>query len=142
MRRRVIAVPVEDRMRQPHSTRQTRLAVWFGSVLQDLRYAWRSLAGHASFTAMALTALVLGIGLNTSVFTVINSLLTRPWDVPEPGRVVSVHDLQSFGLAATAARYLDENSRAVEGVLARRVRHGQFLRGASCRHGTRPRLSP
>jgi len=95
--------------------------VWFGSVLQDLRYAWRSLAGHASFTAMALTALVLGIGLNTSVFTVINSLLTRPWDVPEPGRVVSVHDLQSFGLAATAARYLDENSRAVEGVLASRI---------------------
>ena len=98
-----------------------RAASWFSSVLQDLRYAARSLATQPSFTAMAILALVLGIGLNTSVFTVINSLLTRPWDVPEPGRVVTIHDTQWFGLSRTAARYLDENSRTVEGVVATRA---------------------
>ena len=98
-----------------------RVAAWLGSVLQDLRYALRSLAGQPAFTTMAVLALVLGIGLNTSVFTVINSLLTRPWDVPEPDRVVNVHDIQWFGLATTAARYLDENSQTVEGVLASRA---------------------
>jgi predicted permease len=55
------------------------------------------------------------------VFPVINTLLTRPWDVPEPSRVVNIHDTQWFGLARTAARYLDENSRTVEGVLATRA---------------------
>jgi len=91
-------------MKRSDRTSIARVAAWFGSVLQDLRYALRSLAGQPSFTAMALLALVLGIGLNTSVFTVINSLLTRPWDVPEPGRMVNVHDAQWFGLATTAAR--------------------------------------
>jgi predicted permease len=111
----------EDRMSQPRPARKASLATSFSSVLQDLRYAGRSLAGQPSFTAMALIALVLGIGLNTSVFTVINSLLSRPWDVPEPARVVSVHDVQWFGLAAPAARYLDENSGTVEGVVASRA---------------------
>jgi predicted permease len=96
-------------------------AAWLASVRQDLRYAVRSLAGQPSFTAMAMLALVLGIGLNTAVFTVINALLTRPWDVPEPGRVVNVHDTRWFGLSAAAARYLDENGRTVEGVLATRT---------------------
>lgn len=108
-------------MKRTDLTRFARVVVWLGSVLQDLRYAGRSLAAQPSFTAMAMLALVLGIGLNTSVFTVINSLLTRPWDVPEPERVVNVHDTQWFGLATTAARYLDENSRTVEGVLASRA---------------------
>jgi predicted permease len=90
-------------------------------VAQDLRYASRSLAAQPSFTSMALLALVLGIGLNTSVFTVLNSLFTRPWAVPEPDRVVIIHDRQWFGLSRTAAAYLDENSRTVEGVIASRV---------------------
>jgi predicted permease len=108
-------------MKRSDRTSVARVAAWLGGVLQDLRYASRSLAGQPSFTVMAILALVLGIGLNTSVFTVINSLLTRPWDVPEPGRVVNVHDAQWFGLAVTAARYLEENSQTVEGVLASRA---------------------
>ena len=100
---------------------RARVGAWLGSVLQDLRYAGRSLTAQPSFTSMALLALVLGIGLNTSVFTVINSLFTRPWAVPEPGRVVIVHDPNWFGLSRTAAAFLDENSRTVEGVLASRV---------------------
>ncbi len=94
---------------------------WIASVWQDLRYATRSLAAQPSFTAMASLALVLGIGLNTSVFTVINAVLTRPWNVPEPERVVNIYaENQWFGLAPTAARYLDENSRTVRGVVASR----------------------
>src|SRR5688572_13559725 len=111
----------ERRMKRSDRTSVARVAAWLGGVLQDLRYASRSLAGQPSFTVMAILALVLGIGLNTSVFTVINSLLWRPWDFPEPGRVVNVHDAQWFGLAVTAARYLEENSQTVEGVLASRA---------------------
>ncbi|HZF31153.1 MAG TPA: ADOP family duplicated permease [Gammaproteobacteria bacterium] len=108
-------------MNRSHRASVARAASWLDSAWQDLRYAARSLAAQPSFTAMAMLALVLGIGLNTSVFTVINSLLTRPWDVPEPSRVVNIHDTRWFGLALTAARYLDDNSRTVEGVLATRT---------------------
>src|SRR5262245_11047098 len=60
------------------------LSGWVESVFQDLRYAARSLAGQPAFTAMSLLALILGIGLNTSLFTAINSIWSHPWDVPEP----------------------------------------------------------
>src|ERR1044071_4264589 len=46
------------------------LAAWIQSVFQDLRYAGRSLMNQPAFTSLALLALVLGMGLNPSLFTV------------------------------------------------------------------------
>jgi predicted permease len=101
----------------------------------DLRYALRTLAGQPSFTAVALVALLLGIGLNTSAFTAINALATRTWDVPDADRVIQAYGanprlfpgLSDFPVAA--ARFLNEQSRAVEGVAAGRVARVQ-LEGA------------
>src|SRR4029079_17899242 len=68
--------------------RRVWLAAWIESVCQDLRYAARSLWSQPGFTFMALVALVLGIGLNTSLFTAINAVLFRPWDVPHAEEMV------------------------------------------------------
>ena len=61
------------------------------STLQDLRYALRALLKHRNFTAAALLTLALGIGINTSIFTLLYSVAFRPLAVKEPDRVVNVY---------------------------------------------------
>ena len=99
---------------------------WIDGWLKDLRYAASSLVARPGFTAMALLALVVGIALNVGVFTAINALLTRQWNVPEPERVVNAYAFNpklaagywDFPLAGI--RFLNDNSRTVEGAFAAR----------------------
>jgi len=61
------------------------------STLQDLRYAFRSLLKHRNFTVAALLTLALGIGINTSIFTLLYSVAFRQLPVKNPERVVNVY---------------------------------------------------
>ncbi|MFN2408180.1 MAG: ADOP family duplicated permease, partial [Pyrinomonadaceae bacterium] len=63
------------------------------SIFHDLRYSLRSLIKHRTFTAAALLTLALGIGINTSVFTLLYSLAYRPLPVKDPDRVVNVYQI-------------------------------------------------
>jgi MacB-like periplasmic core domain len=57
-------------------------------VIQDLRFALRLLAKERWFTTVAVVSLALGIGANTAIFSVINTLMLRMLPVREPHQLV------------------------------------------------------
>ncbi len=63
------------------------------STFHDLRYSIRSLLKHHNFTVAALVILALGIGINTSIFTLLYSIAFRPLPVKEPDRVVNIYQI-------------------------------------------------
>ncbi len=63
---------------------------WLQSVWQDLVYGFRNLRREPGFTLVAVIALGVAIGLNTSLFTVFNAVALRPWPVKEPRHVVKI----------------------------------------------------
>jgi hypothetical protein len=59
------------------------------TLLQDIRFGLRSLAKSPAFAAIAILTLALGIGANTAIFSVVNTLFLHPPGVTQPDRVVA-----------------------------------------------------
>lgn len=81
------------------------------SMLLNLRHAVRQLRRSSAFTTTAILTLALGIGANVVVFSVLNAMVLRPLDVPQPERLYNVvhgehgYDNQSY------PDYLDYKSK-------------------------------
>jgi len=59
-------------------------------MLQDLRFALRMISTHRWFSAAVIVTLALGIGINTTVFTLVNAVLFKPVPIPGGERIVTV----------------------------------------------------
>jgi len=63
----------------------------------DVRYAMRMLARAPAFTIVAILTLALGIGANTAIFSVVNTLLIKPLPLPDSERLMSTIGLNKQG---------------------------------------------
>ena len=70
--------------------RDQRSAAWVEHLLRDLRFAVRMICAHRWFSTAVIVTLALGIGINTTIFTLVNAVLFRPLPIPGGERIVTV----------------------------------------------------
>jgi predicted permease len=69
----------------------------FDALLRDLRYSFRALIKSPGFTAVVVLSLAVGIGASSAVFSVVNSLLLRPYPFPSLDELVLIKETGSGG---------------------------------------------
>jgi putative ABC transport system permease protein len=70
--------------------RDARAGALVEQLWQDLSYAVRLLLKHRGFTAAALATLTFGLGINTAVFTIVDTVVFRPLPYEDPSRLVKI----------------------------------------------------
>jgi predicted permease len=112
--------------------------LWLADLLRDLRYAVRSLRSTPGFSAAVVLTLALGIGANTTMFGVLDTLLLKPpAHVRDPGRVQRLYVLRNFGpgMVFTGTRVSFPEYERLRGVPAFQALAASFFAQASLGRG-------
>ena len=109
--------------RQHENIRERDLLVWLESFLADIRYGLRALVKQPIFAITTILTLAIGIGANTTVFTLLHGLLLRSLPVTAPHELVRInlaHDTDRVGggLDYGMLKRIDELDRAFADISA------------------------
>jgi predicted permease len=105
-----------DQIKEAH--RDARGIGFFSHLGRDLRQGLRQFHRSPGFSALAVLCLGLGIGVNTSIFGVLNSALFRPMPVDQPDRLVVVSRGETVTFAYPTYRDYRDRSSALSGLAA------------------------
>ena len=75
-----------------------RLPGWVEEVPRNVRDSWRSLRRRPSFAIAAVVTVIVAVGLNGGLFTLVSDLFLRPWTVPNPSRVFLAARVPTTGI--------------------------------------------
>ena len=130
------------------------------TLRNDIKHAWRMFRENKLFTATAIAALTLGIGVNIAIFSVVNAVLLKPVPFPDPDtlvQVVNANNGVAGGSQSSPAKYMHWRAQTdvlesvaagrnqalnygqgelLESIAAAQVSRGVFRRAAAAaRHG-------
>src|SRR5205085_7334666 len=94
------------------------------TFFQDLKYALRMLKKNPAFTAVAILTLAVGIGANSAIFSVVNSVLLRPLPYRQPGQLVRIYSefptmqLKKFWLSPPEMLEIQLEAKSWESIVA------------------------
>jgi predicted permease len=106
-----------NRTLQIERSREVWIAPWMSALWQDARYAVRALLRQPTFTLGAILVLALGTGPVTTLFTVFNTTVFRPWPVRDPSSIAIIRPIpgpkEQYGsLTNLEYRYFRDHSRS------------------------------
>ena len=111
------------------------------TLLQDVRYGLRGLRRSPGFTAIAVITLALGIGANTTIFSMVDSFLLRPLPVADPGQITVLTQIEKAGThndVFSIAEYRDLRAQT-SGILSNLLAY-QFGMDGITAHGRTDRV--
>src|SRR3954462_7074379 len=108
------------------------------TILKDLRHSLRLFRRSPGFTFAAIAALAVGIGANTAIFSVVNTVLLKPLSYPDPGRIVQFLNTSPQGSGPGASVTKFNNWRAQTNVFEDVAAYDGAGAGGNVTGGTYP----
>ncbi len=107
--------------RYSEECREAHRVHWLDEAGRDVRYGVRTFYNNPGFAAAAILSLALGIGMNTAVFSVFESLLLRPLPIDHPAEVVFVETQGGVSHSFPNYREFRDNTLAFSGLAGYRI---------------------